>query len=402
MQLDQLIVGNYRAFAQRRSVALRPITLLYGWNNAGKSALLRLLAMLGDSVLPTSPGPLDTSRALDRDGGFQSLLSKFAQTADVDPGALQIGLRWDDGFQGDFELKLGADGLQYVSRVASGVGGEHEIAFAAARGPGWYAREPLTSASATQRISFEGLVPQAPELKELAEHLRALSQSVQWLKATRVRPPRRFEPRGVRPRLLAADGSDAIEVLAMDDEVCRIVAKWYSDAVQRELLLRPEGQERRLLLRPLSTAMDIDLADTGEGMSQCLPVLVATTMAMLRASPRIVAFEEPESHLHPRAQAELARFICKVAARPDPPRFVLETHSFSMLLGIQLAIATGEIPAERVALHWIDGERPGKESDILTICFDDYGRPIHDGALPIFATESELANELAAKQHGAW
>lgn len=402
MQLDQLIVGNYRSFAQRRSVALRPITLLYGWNNAGKSALLRLLAMLGDSVLPTSPGPLDTSRALDRGGGFQSMLSKYAFQADVDPDALQIGLRWDDGFQCDFELKLTADGLQYVNRVAYRTGDAPEVAFAAARSVGQYTREPVSASPTTQSIAFEGLVPSAPELKEVADHLLALRQSIQWLKATRSRPPRRFEPRGVRPRLLSADGSDAIEVLAMDEDVLRAVAGWYSEAVQRDLELRPEGQERRLLLRPPSTALEIDLVDTGEGMSQCLSVLVATAMAQLRASPRVLAFEEPESHLHPRAQAVLARFICKVASADDPPSFVLETHSFSMLLGVQLAIAAREIPAERVVLHWVDGERPNAESSIVQIEFDEYGRPQYDGALPIFATESQLANELAAQQGRAW
>lgn len=402
MQLVELAVGNYRAFAQRRRIDLRPITLLYGWNNAGKSALLRLLAMLGDSVLPTSPGPLDTSRALDRGGGFQSMLSKYALQADVDPDALQIGLRWDDAFQCDFELKLTADGLQYVSRVACRAGDVPEIAFAAARGAGQYAREPVTAPPTTQGITFEGLIPSAPELKGIADHLLTLRQSIQWLKATRARPPRRFEPRGVRPRLLSPDGSDAIEVLAMDDDVLRAVAGWYSESVQRDLELRAEAQERRLLLRPPSTALEIDLVDTGEGMSQCLPVLVATAMAQLRGSPRILAFEEPESHLHPRAQAALARFICKVASATDPPSFVLETHSFSMLLGIQLAIASHVIPAERVVLHWVDGERPGAESSVLQIEFDEYGRPKYDGALPIFATESQLANELAAEQGRAW
>lgn len=402
MQLVELAFGNYRSFAQRRHIDLRPITLLYGWNNAGKSALVRLLAMLGDSVLPTSPGPLDTSRALDRGGGFQSMLSKYALQADLDPDALQIGLRWDDGFQGDFELKLSSDGLQYVSRVACRPAASTEVAFVAARGVGQYAREPAGSPPSTRRIDFEGLIPAAPELKDFTEHLITLRQSIQWLKATRARPPRRFEPRGVRPRLLAADGSDAIEVLAMDEDVLKAVAAWYREAVQRDLELRVEGQERRLLLRPPSTALDIDLVDTGEGMSQCLSVLVATAMAQLRASPRVLAFEEPESHLHPRAQAALARYICKVASMADPPRFVLETHSFSMLLGVQLAIASGVIPSERVVLYWVDGERPDAESSVVQIEFDEHGRPQYDGALPIFATESQLASELAVAQGSAW
>ncbi len=148
--------------------------------------------------------------------------------------------------------------------------------------------------------------------------------------------------------------------------------------------------------------MDIDLVDTGEGMVQSLPVLVAAAMSAAKAGPRVLAVEEPESHLHPRAQSILASFLCKIAADDDPPVMVLETHSFALLLGVQLAIANKVVPADRVVLHWVDAARPETESTIETIDFDALGRPQRDGSIPVFATESELANELAAAQSAAW
>ena len=39
----------------------------------------------------------------------------------------------------------------------------------------------------------------------------------------------------------------------------------------------------------------------------------------------MLAVEEPESHLHPDAQAVLARHICDIAASPAPPALVVET-----------------------------------------------------------------------------
>lgn len=400
MSLDRLIVGNYRAFAGRRVLDLRPITLLYGWNNAGKSALLRLIAMLGNSILETAPGPIDTAGVLDHGGGFSSLLSKHTDLAEV-PDALQLGLGWSDGLEGEYEVRIDRTGLQYIGRVTQRSAGAEAIEFVA-RGVGMYSRIIERQPDAPRPIEFAGLIPHEASLQLLSERLSALRQRIQWLRAVRARPPRRFEPGGARPRVLKPDGSDAIQVLALDTVVRAAVGRWFQRVTTREFEVREEGSERRLLLRPPARAMDIDLVDTGEGMVQCLPVLVAAAMTQLPRGPRILAVEEPESHLHPRAQAELAQYLCALAAGDDPPTLVMETHSYAMLLGVQLAIAKGDVPAERVVLHWIDGARTDTESAVETITFDRFGRPSRDGVMPIFATESELANELAAAQHGAW
>jgi predicted ATPase len=54
MRLSSLSVENYRAFVAADRVALRPLTIVFGYNSSGKSALLRLLPyvadVLGDGV----------------------------------------------------------------------------------------------------------------------------------------------------------------------------------------------------------------------------------------------------------------------------------------------------------------------------------------------------------------
>ena len=49
-----LTLANYRAFSRPTELELRPLTLLYGWNSAGKSALLRLLPLLAHSARPSA------------------------------------------------------------------------------------------------------------------------------------------------------------------------------------------------------------------------------------------------------------------------------------------------------------------------------------------------------------
>ena len=54
----------------------------------------------------------------------------------------------------------------------------------------------------------------------------------------------------------------------------------------------------------------VNIADVGFGVSQVLPVLVA----LIVAEPgQLVYLEQPELHLHPRAQVALARVLADAA-----------------------------------------------------------------------------------------
>ncbi|MEP0858721.1 AAA family ATPase [Trichocoleus sp. DQ-U1] len=96
----------------------------------------------------------------------------------------------------------------------------------------------------------------------------------------------------------------------------------------------------------------VSIADVGFGISQVLPVLVA----LLVAEPgRLVYLEQPEIHLHPRAQAALAEVLADAAKRGV--RVVLETHSALLLLAVQSLVAEGNLSPDLVKLHWfIRGE----------------------------------------------
>ena len=52
MSVASFEVENYRSFAERTSMILRPLTLLFGYNSSGKSALLRFLPLLAAAVEP--------------------------------------------------------------------------------------------------------------------------------------------------------------------------------------------------------------------------------------------------------------------------------------------------------------------------------------------------------------
>jgi hypothetical protein len=68
--------------------------------------------------------------------------------------------------------------------------------------------------------------------------------------------------------------------------------------------------------------------DVGTGLSQVIPVIVAA-----RCYPECLNFiAQPELHLHPALQCELADIFIDSINRPDANSFVLETHSEHLIL----------------------------------------------------------------------
>ncbi|MCA0456679.1 MAG: AAA family ATPase [Chloroflexi bacterium] len=111
----------------------------------------------------------------------------------------------------------------------------------------------------------------------------------------------------------------------------------------------------RLIDNSLSSKSDmVTISNVGFGVSQVLPVLVA----LLVAEPeQLVYIEQPELHLHPRAQVALAQIVADAANRGV--RVVVETHSDLLLLGIQTLVAEGKLATNKVKLHWFERDNEG-------------------------------------------
>lgn len=77
---------------------------------------------------------------------------------------------------------------------------------------------------------------------------------------------------------------------------------------------------------------DLRAENIGFGISYTLPVIVA----ILSARPgALVIIENPEAHLHPQGQSELAKLISKAAS--FGVQIIVETHSDHIINGIQIA-----------------------------------------------------------------
>lgn len=109
--------------------------------------------------------------------------------------------------------------------------------------------------------------------------------------------------------------------------------------------------------------------NVGFGISYTLPVIVA----LLSARPgAIVILENPEAHLHPDGQAEMARLMAKVAR--NGVQVIVETHSDHIINGVQLACKEYVRNSERgldkslVRMYFLHNkEKHASQVDTITI-----------------------------------
>ena len=105
----------------------------------------------------------------------------------------------------------------------------------------------------------------------------------------------------------------------------------------------------------------------GFGITYSLPII----LILLKANKGDIAIiENPESHLHPRAQVELARLCAK--ASMEGVQIIIETHSDHFLNAIRVAIKEKLISENMVSIHFFNREE--KNIDITEIKVDKNGK----------------------------
>lgn len=90
-------------------------------------------------------------------------------------------------------------------------------------------------------------------------------------------------------------------------------------------------------------------ANVGYGLSYAFPILVA----LVCAKPgQIFIVDSPEAHLHPRAQSTMGRILARFAAAGI--QIIIESHSDHLLSGIRLAVRENMLSSKDVAIHFFN------------------------------------------------
>lgn len=112
---------------------------------------------------------------------------------------------------------------------------------------------------------------------------------------------------------------------------------------------------------------EMNLIDVGYGVSQCLPVIVESVLAPQHT---MILLQQPEVHLHPRAQAALGSLFLKLVSQPCKSLLV-ETHSYCFLDRIRREVAEKKFNPELIQILYFESK--GLGSKVYSLSLDKWG-----------------------------
>jgi len=181
-------------------------------------------------------------------------------------------------------------------------------------------------------------------LQILKDEIRTFLEGIVHLGPIRPEPQRRYSfSRNTADEWQRRDWTafrDFIASRLNEDEV-REISAWLkrldlAESVETRLVSEVGAlfTEFEVAFQESGEAMPLPLSAMGFGASQVLPIIVQCVKANQGG---LVIIEQPELHLHPRAQAELADLF--IAMARNGIRFLVETHSEHLLLRLRRRIA---------------------------------------------------------------
>lgn len=418
-RITRVTVGGFKSIQQEQSIEIRPLTLLAGANSSGKSSMMQPLLLLKQTLDATyDPGPLLLDGPNAQFTSVEQFLSLQADGHRADGfsvgilDTLGMGIATRIGLDSGRKLRVERTAFQDGGReavVQPGMPQEDLQAALEQFRPGlWQYLETIPGEQArqlavAQQRCFLDVVVQSKDARPPrvpGGQGADPNGSIRWMRESvpaEDHIPSVIHVPGLRRNVERAcpvgglGSGDAVRYPGtFEHYVASIIADWQDDyrsrrleGLNRDLELlgltwavaaKPSGDSAvelrvgRLPHRQTDGAKDmVSIADVGFGVSQVLPVLVALRVAV---PGQLVYLEQPELHLHPRAQSALAQVLGDAARRGV--HVVAETHSSLLLLAVQTLVAEGKLSPSLVKLHWFTRGEDGS-TGIISGDLDESG-----------------------------
>ena len=170
------------------------------------------------------------------------------------------------------------------------------------------------------------------------------------------------------------DGDSIAEVLKENKDLSLKVNKWFNKFGFDISVDNVEDIIHKL--KVLQNDLSLDITDVGFGISQVLPVII---QGYLSKKDSLTIIEQPEIHLHPKMQAELADLFIEICSdlkedekveknKVVPAKYsiekylVIETHSEYLLKRLRRRIAEGRIKSDDVVIYSFEKSEDGNLS----------------------------------------
>ena len=372
--LTELKLVNFRIFDDEVTVRFRPITLLIGKNNAGKSSVIKFLSMLRQS-LGAYGGPFLSIR-----GDHVNLGSRFfdlkntrsrkrrlkfhlhVQGGDSPGDAVGLYLRKKSidlsacklhyqvsadiaynkrrgTFQGkDWGVTLFAHNEKVLEQHAAITENSKFLDFVSER------QEQTVSADAAA-LALNFATQHCVEL--IGQNINAIDH----IAPSRINTQRSIDLGESIPLAhVGSDGKYALHHLHAlweqhnESEEHREQYKFVLRHLERILdikaidFLGNRGDRVQCEAVNATTGARTNMANFGFGVSQCLPVLV---QGAVMHQGKTLMVEQPEVQVHPTAQLDLGSYLADLWQERGVGS-IIETHSYNLLLRLRYLIAKGD------------------------------------------------------------
>jgi len=151
-----------------------------------------------------------------------------------------------------------------------------------------------------------------------------------------------------------------------------IIQDWLQQMKMLESFsLKPLADGRKdyeVKVKKNKASSEVLITDVGFGVSQILPVLV---LCYYVPEGSIILLEQPEIHLHPSVQADLADILVDVVMNRNV-QIIVESHSEHLLRRLQRRIAEEVIPSDKVNLYFCRMENGASQIEKLQLDDDGY------------------------------
>ncbi|MDA8409412.1 MAG: DUF3696 domain-containing protein [Treponema sp.] len=426
--LESIHIKNFKAWKDTGQLRFAPLTVLFGANSAGKSSIGHLILALKQTVLTA-----DRKRALHL-GDAKSLVDLGTFTDCIYRHDVSLPLEFSLGWRLDHALEvknpvkpsqsfigrsLGLDvsieanglaqpvvrNLKYELKCDSGkdleirygIDDKREyqlesdaFSFVRTTGRAWQldAPEKFYRISDQSRARYQN----ASFLSDFALEIEALFNSVHHLGPLREYPQRIYPWSGESFEDVGGKGENAIGAMLAAQAAGRrlnrrakganadfipFIASWLKDlGIIHDFTLKAVAEGRKeyeVLVKVGAKSSEVRITDVGFGVSQVLPAIVQSFYSPPHS---IVLMEQPEIHLHPQVQAELADvFISAIQARengnPRGVQLIIESHSEHFLNRLQRRIAEQALSPEELAVYFCSTGKGNPVMEALEI--DEYG-----------------------------
>ncbi len=417
-------IENVRCFDGRQTFEIRPLTFLIGENSTGKTTALGCFHVI-DSISFARLNVPDFNIEPYRLGSFDDIVRRNNGSGNNKgkKTEFELGLDWDtpktkytvrfvgrDKGSEPVVSHTKIDSPNFFISIDSGITGGKPSCIVSLKNRAGNDNDPLEielpkSLRDTESILhfplFLMLEEELPKdhkdvLRDVVSELHrayGVTSKVVSLAPIRSKPQRTYDP--IR-EILDPEGSDvpiALMRLHREGEERwkpirnKLVRFGKSSGLFTDIEVRNFGESMGdpFQLQFKVRGAKSNIMDTGYGVSQILPLLVRM---FLSSGGNSFLLQQPEVHLHPRAQAELSSLLIE-SAKTTNNSFLIETHSDYMVNRASIEIRRGNISPDEVSLIYL---KPVSDRvEVHNLSFDNQGNLLNapDGYRDFFLKEDD-------------